>query len=72
LKKLSQLQVPVRLIDKRIAEGSKLPGTLIIVKERLFIKDQYELDIMSSRRRSTRNQAESKVEQDLGQLAYHL
>ncbi|MGO9374335.1 MAG: hypothetical protein ACLQBD_19880 [Syntrophobacteraceae bacterium] len=49
LKELSQFQVPVRLVDERVAERGKLPGTFIIVKERLAVKEQYGLDIISSR-----------------------
>jgi hypothetical protein len=37
------------LVDERVAERGKLPGTGIIVKERLFIKERYGLDIISSR-----------------------
>jgi hypothetical protein len=37
------------LVDKRVAERGKLPGTFIIVKERLVIKEQYGSDIISCR-----------------------
>jgi hypothetical protein len=37
------------LVDERVAERGKLPGTFIIVKERLVIKEQYGLDIISCR-----------------------